>query len=185
MIYPGRRFAQVHISMIRRLVFCGRSMGFCECRGSVYCVGMRNRSVPVDTVLPHITYRNLGAAIEWLGKTFGFREHFRYGEPVAGAQMHLGNAWIMAASARPGRTSPAEAGCATQMVSVFVGDVDAHYAHTKAAGAKVVEELHITEYGEQQYGVEDLEGHVWIFARHARDVNPEEWGAKVAEKLEW
>jgi uncharacterized glyoxalase superfamily protein PhnB len=35
-------------------------------------------------------------------------------------------------------------------------------------------------YGEKQYGVEDLEGHRWLFSQHVRDVSPEEWGAKVA-----
>jgi hypothetical protein len=28
---------------------------------------------------------------------------------------------------------------------------------------------------------EDLDGHHWLFARHARDVNPEGWGAKLAK----
>jgi hypothetical protein len=46
-----------------------------------------------------------------------------------------------------------------------------------------VEELHETEYGERQYGVEDIEGHRWLFAKHARDVSPEEWGAKVTNPL--
>ena len=150
----------------------------------MYGADMRNRSVPVDTVLPHLNYRSLAEAIEWLGKTFGFVEHFRYGEPLAGAQLHLGAAWIMVGAARPGRTSPVEAGCWTQMLSIFVDDVDAHYARAKAAGAKIVEELHETEYGELQYGAIDCEGHRWLFAKHARDVSPEEWGAKVAERLE-
>jgi uncharacterized glyoxalase superfamily protein PhnB len=148
-----------------------------------YLETMRNRSVPVDTVIPHVFYKNLAEAIEWLKKTFGFEEHFRYGEPVAGAQMHLGEAWIMVGSARPGRTSPAEAGCATQMLTIFHEDVDGHFARTRAAGAKIVEDLHETEYGERQYGAEDLEGHLWLFSRHARDVAPEEWGAKVTNPL--
>jgi uncharacterized glyoxalase superfamily protein PhnB len=29
-------------------------------------------------------------------------------------------------------------------------------------------------YGEKQYGVEDLEGHRWLFSQHVRDVSPEE-----------
>jgi len=153
-------------------------------RRTVYLFGMRNRSVPVDTVLPHLNYSNLDEAIDWLSRTFGFQEHFRYGDPVAGAQMRLGRAWIMVGSSRPGRTSPAELGGWTQMLTIFVDDVDGHYAHAKAAGAKIVEELHETEYGERQYGVEDLEGHRWLFARHARDMGPEEWGAKVTNPLE-
>ena len=151
----------------------------------MYLVGMRNRSVPVDTVLPHLTYKNLAEAIGWLNKTFGFEEHFRYGEPVAGAQLHLGDAWVMVGSARPGRMSPAEGGCAAQMLTIFVEDVDGHYARTKASGAKIVEELHETVYGERQYGVEDIEGHQWLFSKHARDVAPEEWGATVTNPVKW
>src|SRR5579864_5854795 len=141
---------------------------------------IRNRSVPTDTMLAHITYQNVTAAIAWLTKTFGFTEHYRYGEPVSGAQMHLGEAWIMLRSARPGEASPAQVGHSTQSLTVFVEDVDGHYQRTKSAGAKIVEELHETAYGERQYGVVDLEGHHWLFSRHARDVSPAEWGATIA-----
>jgi uncharacterized glyoxalase superfamily protein PhnB len=144
---------------------------------------IRNRSVPTDTMLAHIAYQNVSNAIAWLTKTFGFTEHYRYGEPggpVSGAQMHLGEAWIMLRSARTGEVSPMQVGHSTQSLTVFVEDVDAHYQRAKSAGAKIVEELHETCYGEQQYGVKDLEGHHWLFSRHARDVSPVEWGATLA-----
>ena len=69
---------------------------------------MRNRSVPVDTVLPHVVYSNVKDALDWLSKIFGFREHYRYGDPANpdGAQMHLGNAYIMLRTARPGSRTP-------------------------------------------------------------------------------
>lgn len=144
-----------------------------------------NRSVPTDIVLPHVVYQSLEDAIPWLDNTFGFVEHYHYGEPggpISGAQMHLDEAWIMLREARPGSASPAQLASATQSLTVFVEDVDAHYERTKAAGARIVEELHETEYGERQYGVVDLDGHHWLFSRHARDVSPEEWGAtKVSE----
>ena len=140
---------------------------------------MKNRSVPVETVLPHITYKNLPAAMEWLSKAFGFREHYRYGEP-SGAQMHLGNAYIMVRSARPGDAAANPSSEQTASLTVFVEDVDAHFRRANSAGAKVVEELHEVMYGERQYGVVDLEGHRWLFSQHVRDVSPEEWGAKVA-----
>jgi len=139
-----------------------------------------NRSVPANILLPHVVYQNLAEAIEWLSKTFGFVEHYRYGEPISGAQVHLGDAWIMVRQARPGCASPAQLGYGTQSLSIFVDDVDAHFRRTKSAGAKIVEDLHQTEYGELQYGVEDLDGHHWLFSRHARDVSPDEWGAKLA-----
>jgi uncharacterized glyoxalase superfamily protein PhnB len=47
-----------------------------------------NRSVPADIVLPHIVYRDVDVAIQWLSSAFGFVEHYRYGES-SGAQMHL------------------------------------------------------------------------------------------------
>jgi uncharacterized glyoxalase superfamily protein PhnB len=141
---------------------------------------MRNRSVPADIILPHLVYQDVATAIDWLTRAFGFVEHYRYGDPAQGAQMHLGDAWIMLTVARPGRSSPVQTGVWTQSLTVFVEDVDAHFAKTKLAGAKIVEELHETMYGERQYGVEDLEGHHWLFSRHARDVSPSEWGAVVA-----
>jgi uncharacterized glyoxalase superfamily protein PhnB len=143
---------------------------------------MRNRSVPTDTVLPHVVYRDVAEALAWLAKTFGFSEHYRYGEPISGAQVYLGNAYIMLSGPRPGRVSPAEAGSCTQYLTIFVDDVDAHYARTKSAGAKIVEELHETIYGERQYGVEDLDGHLWLFSQHARDLSPDEWGAAMARR---
>jgi len=142
-----------------------------------------NRSVPADTVLPHISYKDVAEASAWLNKAFGFREHFRYGVPEApnGIQMNLSKAWIMLRKTREGSGTPAELGSQTQSVTVFVEDVDAHFTRAKAAGARIVEELHETEYGERQYGVEDLAGHHWLFARHARDVNPTDWGATVTD----
>jgi uncharacterized glyoxalase superfamily protein PhnB len=144
---------------------------------------MKNRSVPVDGVLPHLVYGDVAGAIAWLTEVFGLEEHFRYGDPAApqGAQMHLGDAWVMLSGARDGRKSPKELGAWTQSLTVFVEDVEGHFARTKAKGARVVEELHETVYGELQFGVEDFEGHLWIFSRHARDVGPGEWGAVVAK----
>ena len=142
---------------------------------------IENRSVPPDTVLPHVEYQDLAGAIAWLSKAFGFREHYHYGEPPSGAQVHLGNAWIMLNQADAGCASPAKLGYGTQSLTVFIEDVEGHYQRAKAAGAKIVEEPHTTEYGEFQYGAEDLDGHHWLFSRHARDVSPDAWGATIVE----
>jgi uncharacterized glyoxalase superfamily protein PhnB len=140
---------------------------------------MRNRSVPADIVLPHVTYRDLELAIAWLNAAFGFTEHYRYGEPASGAQLYLGGTYIMVHDARPGSASPAVIGYRTQSLTVFIEDVDGHFTRAKAAGAKIVEEPHETCYGEWQYAAEDLDGHLWLFSRHAKDVDPRDWGAKV------
>ena len=143
-----------------------------------------NASVPADILLPHVVYRNVAEAIDWLTRTFGFKEHYRYGIDdkgnISGAQMQLGRAWIMVHAERPGSSTPAHAGASTQSLTVFVEDVDAHFEHAKASGAEICEDLHETVYGERQYGAIDLDGHHWLFSRHARDVSPEQWGATVA-----
>lgn len=141
---------------------------------------MRNRSVPVASILPHVVYQDVAAAIAWLSKAFGFSEHYRYGEQPSGAQMHLGNAWIMVKRADERHASPAKLGHGTQSLTVFVEDVDGHFETAKAAGAKILEEPHETEYGEYQFAAEDLDGHHWLFSRHARDVSPADWGARIA-----
>jgi len=141
----------------------------------------RNRSVPCETVLPHVVYRDVPRAVAWLSAHFGFTENYRYGEPVSGAQMLLGNACIMVHGERGESASPSQVGGrGTQSLTVFVEDVEGHYQRAKDAGTVIVEELHETCYGELQYGARDLDGHHWLFSRHARDVSPEEWGATIA-----
>lgn len=138
-----------------------------------------NRSVPVDTVLPHLVYDDPGAAAKWLANAFGFEERYRYGEAPDGVQMSFGSVCLMLSRSREGRGGPKRLGSWTQMLTIFVEDVDAHYARAKAAGAEISEEPHETVYGEYQYGAIDPEGHRWLFSRHARDVAPQDWGAKT------
>jgi uncharacterized glyoxalase superfamily protein PhnB len=141
---------------------------------------MKNRSVPSESMIAHVVYRDVEEAIAWLTKVFGFTENYRYGEPAGGAQMLFGSAVMMIQRARPGRLIPKEVGGETQSLTLFVDNVGAHYERSRNAGAKITEELNETTYGELQYGVEDLAGHHWLFSQHARDVSPEEWGARVA-----
>ena len=136
-----------------------------------------NRSVPANTALAHVVYDDPGAAAAWLGNAFGFEEHYRYGDAPDGVMMRFGEAWIMLARSRAGRGSPNRLGGWTQMLTLFTDDVEAHFARSQAAGVVAFEQPHETGYGEYQYGAIDLEGHRWLFSRHARDVDPHEWGA--------
>jgi uncharacterized glyoxalase superfamily protein PhnB len=144
---------------------------------------MGNRSVPADILLPHVMYQDLPAAIAWLGNAFGFVEHYHYGEPMSGAQVYLGRAVLMLKQSR-GEASPAKLGFGTQSLTIFIEDVDGHYARAKTAGAKILEEPHETVYGEFQYAAEDPDGHHWLFSRHARDLSPADWGAVIVHDPE-
>jgi uncharacterized glyoxalase superfamily protein PhnB len=141
---------------------------------------MYNRSVPTSTILAHLIYSDVAAACDWLTRVFGFTEYYRYGQPLTGIQLYLGDAHIMISGPREGRFEPpAKLGYGTQMLTIIVPDVQAHYANTKRHGATIWEELQETVYGELQYGVTDLEGDPWLFSQHARDADPESWGATV------
>jgi uncharacterized glyoxalase superfamily protein PhnB len=148
---------------------------------AIMITSMRNRSVPADIILPHLCYRDIDTACGWLSRAFGFREVFRYGEPLSGIQMRMGKAFIMLYGAKEWSRSPEQLGSGTQMLTIFVDDVDEHYKRSVDAGAKIIEELHETVYGERQYGAEDLDGHRWLFSQHVRDVSPAEWGAIIAK----
>jgi uncharacterized glyoxalase superfamily protein PhnB len=143
---------------------------------------INNRSVPANIILPHIVYQNVPEAIVWLKRAFGFSVHYTYGDPVNGAQMFLNEAWIMVRQARAAQASPSNLGFGTQSLTIFVEDVEDQLSRAKMAGARIVEDLNETMYGELQFGVKDLDGHPWLFSRHARDVDPGEWGATVVTK---
>lgn len=144
---------------------------------------MNNRSVPTNTLIPHLVYHDVSMVCGWLTRVFGFAEHFRYGDPVSGIQMRLGDAYIMISGPRDGTESPAIVGFNTQLLTIIVDDVDAHYARSKQEDAIIWEDLHETVYGERQYGVKDLDSHRWIFSQHVRDLRPEDWGGTTASAL--
>ena len=86
----------------------------------------------------------------------------------------MGEAAIQVNQADHGQRSQAQLGYRTQSLAVFVDDVDAHYTRAKAAGAKILEDPHETEYREYQYAAKDFDGHHWLFSQHAKDRSPEE-----------
>jgi uncharacterized glyoxalase superfamily protein PhnB len=90
--------------------------------------------------------------------------------------MRAGKAWLMVNQAGRSNPTPKELGFGTQSLTIFIEDVEAHFKHAKFSRVTVVEDLHETEYGELQYGAEDLDGHHWLFSRHAKDVNPRTMG---------
>src|SRR5258708_36730423 len=83
---------------------------------------IENRSVPPDAVLPHVVYQDVDQAMAWLNKTFGFVEHYRYGDPTSGVRVHLANAWVMLKQAREGAPRPAKHGSGTPSLRESVYD---------------------------------------------------------------
>jgi uncharacterized glyoxalase superfamily protein PhnB len=133
-------------------------------------------------ISPSLCYDDASEAIDWLCRVFGFEVRLKV-EGDAGQIVHselvYGDGVVMVGSIgkdshRPDATwrrSPREVGGAnTQSLMVFVDDVEAHCANTRAGGAKIVSDPKTSDYGEdywtdRSYEVEDLGGHHWWFVQ--------------------
>src|SRR5213078_4605287 len=114
----------------------------------------------------------IGAALSFLERAFGFREiptsRLVSEEGVIGhAIVEFGDGVIgIGTQGAHGAISPKSAGIASQYISVYVDDVDAHYDRAVAAGARIASGLRVergvtTEV--RTYEALDLEGHRWSF----------------------
>ena len=80
-----------------------------------------------------------------------------------------------------GAISPKSAGIESQYISVYVDDVDAHYEHALAAGARIANGLRDQFWGDRTYEALDLEGHRWRFHQVVREVPQSEWRWRPAD----
>ncbi len=134
---------------------------------------------PVDTprVTPYLLYEDVGRALEWLEAAFGFRERMRIPMPdgsIGHAEMELADGVIMMGYPGPDYQNPKHLGHSTSQTYVYVDEVDQHFERARDAGATILEEPTDQFYGDRRYGATDLEGHIWYFAEHVRDVSPED-----------
>jgi len=141
-----------------------------------------NRSAPTATVVPVLIYEDVGEAINWLCRAFGFTERLRHAGrdgTVSHAQLAIAEGAIMLG--RQGDTfRPPRPGEVSQYVLIHVDDVDRHFEHAKQFGARIVKSLTNMPFGERLYTAEDHAGHRWTFSQHVADVAPEAWGATPA-----
>lgn len=134
----------------------------------------------VPRILPRLSYLDVAAATEWLTRAFGFRE--REGSRLVGpdgtiglTEVELGDGVVMLGRAGAhDLDSPRSIGGATQMLVVYVDEVDRHFERAKAGRATIVLEPEDMFWGDRRYEALDLEGHRWGFYERVRDVSPEE-----------
>ena len=121
-------------------------------------------------------YDDAPAAIDWLGRAFGFETRLKVEGSDGGivhSELGFGGGVVMVASASGNehRRSPRSIGGAnTQSLFAYVDDVEAHCARARAAGASIVSEPATSDYGEEWwrdrlYEAEDPEGHRWWFGQ--------------------
>jgi uncharacterized glyoxalase superfamily protein PhnB len=133
-----------------------------------------------------VVYQNAAAAIDWLCNAFGFEIRLKIeGENgrIEHSELTYGEGLIMVAQESPQsqrgwqrtlRSPQSLGGAATQSIMFFVDDADAHCAHARTHGARIVEEPDTHDYGEdhwsdRSYGALDPEGHMWWITQRLRD----------------
>lgn len=130
-------------------------------------------------------YCNASSMIDWLCAAFGFSVRLKVegeGGRIEHSELEYGEALMMVGDERAGENprwgvrmiSPLTAGGNTQSIMLFVDDVDAHCAVARAAGANIIDEPAVHDYGEdywadRSYGALDPEGHMWWFTQRIRD----------------
>lgn len=113
-----------------------------------------------------LQYKDPAAAAQWLRRVFGFT---RWSE-IAGEDDHpqwidvtIGEVLLVLFPAEKPDIPPSGHG-----IWVYVDDLEAHHAHSKAEGAAIRSDIH--EYGFRSYEVEDLDGRVWTFVQSSPTV---------------
>jgi uncharacterized glyoxalase superfamily protein PhnB len=133
-----------------------------------------------------IFYDDAAAAIEWLCEAFGFEVRLRIegeGGRIEHSELTYGEGLIMVGSTDgrtdrpnplPSRSPRSLDGVITQALCVVVEDSEAHCARARAAGATIIDEPTVNDYGEdywadKTYRAADLEGHQWWFMQRVRE----------------
>lgn len=127
-------------------------------------------------------YERAAEAIDWLCRAFGFEVRIRVDGPngrVEHSELTYGEGLVMVGEADrpekyPDRRSPRQVGGAnTQNMMVYVDDVEAHCRRAREAGARIVAEPAVHDYGEEYWADRGYEcvdpwGHHWWFYERLR-----------------
>jgi uncharacterized glyoxalase superfamily protein PhnB len=123
------------------------------------------------SIVPQLPYQDIAAALAFLDRAFGFREiqtaRLVSKDGVIGHSMvEFGDSMIgIGTQGAHGAFSPKTAGTATQYISVYIDDIDAHYQRALAAGAQVAHAPHSHRSDYRAYEALDPEGHRWRFVQ--------------------
>jgi len=127
--------------------------------------------------------------IDWYCRAFGFQVRLKVegdGGQIEHSELTYGGGMIFVGRERTGQemkwgtptASPNTVGGSnTQSLMVYVDDVDVHCKAARDAGARIVSEPELHDYGadywaDRSYGAVDPEGHLWWFTQRIRDSSP-------------
>jgi len=128
-------------------------------------------------IIAYLYYSDVASAQRFLNKAFGFRKHGPTNKDAHGkirhSAMKFGKDLVMMGCPGADYKNPRELGQATQCLFINVASVDEHFERAKKAGARIIQELADTPFGQRRYGAEDPEGHQWFFGMQSRNKGKE------------
>lgn len=144
------------------------------------------------TFTSSVYYEDPKAALAWLVEAFGFEVTMAIdGPPEAPEMCHyemavegrgrvmVGGEWTAVIRSPRGLD-----GANTQSLHVQLADgLDAHCARAIAAGATIDQVPEDQFYGDRTYRAVDIEGHMWTFAQHVREVTRAEAEASIGQPI--
>lgn len=151
-----------------------------------YLPGMKPTPSNWTRISSALYYKDAARAIDWLCEAFGFEVRLKIegeGGKIAHSELTYGPDGLIMVSeeASPKRAdathrrSPRSIdGVSTQSLMVYVDDAIAHCERARKAGATIISEPEVTDYGEaywmdRSYECADVEGHRWWFSERLRD----------------
>jgi uncharacterized glyoxalase superfamily protein PhnB len=122
-----------------------------------------------SSVIPLLVCDDIAATHDFLVAAFGFQAGGVHrdddGNAVHGeVRTTTGAIWLHAVTHEHELVSPREQRMTSGGLVVFVDDVDEHFRHARAAGARIDSEPTDQDYGQREYGARDPEGHRFWFA---------------------
>lgn len=126
-------------------------------------------TITQTAIIPILVYADIEAAHDFLVETFGFTSgglHRAEDGTVVHGEVRMGDAavWLHAVAEEHEMATPRGSTQSHGGLEVIVENVDAHYAHSKAAGARIERPPTDLPYGLREYGARDPESHRWWFS---------------------
>lgn len=126
------------------------------------------QNTPQPQVWPTLRAHDARGLIKFLVDAFGFEETVVYGDGdrVDHAQLSWppGGGIMLGSVGEAGDDRSVQPG--SFAAYVVTDDPDAVYAKATAAGAKILDELHETDYGSRDFAAADPEGNRWSFGTY-------------------
>lgn len=127
---------------------------------------MTTMNSPIKTTISMLVYNDITAAYAYLRDVLGLTASTidRAEDSSARfAELFAGDHAIWLHPTGEGYRSPSELGAVSNMTVIAVDDVDSIYSNASSHGAEIVQEPIDQDYGVREFGVRDLEGHLWYF----------------------